>query len=727
MAKKFFGVLSLVICIILCGACFSACGKKAVTVQGTINIEYDRFTRDDISGNMYFSFTGPGYSNFSETDNSITAVFGPEKTKNDDNFVVDIFLDDIYAVDLDVSEKNGKPFNITKRDNDTSDQHFFINIPFAESIDYNFVISKPKPRVNQIELALLNDSQVNSTDPRVRDILDHSQIWVENKETNPTNNKLISGFMPIVREQSNTRQFNLAGKYINADMTQETFTLYLKYDNEGKTLPYSKVTMEYALGLANYRRPIMRVAELDGQKVYAFDYQTEYLGNERTIKMSFDGLEYVSAQVYDNSGSVIVGTFDDVSYSAVDLYFERIGWQSGANGEWQNTNLPRKNYGQPLTIKYKFTDVDAGGHEDLIKQVLDFSKIKFQINGKTVATTFETTNDGTGEILTYTIVIGEYDTPETYADEYAERFEIGVDRNTIKEKDNLEGVKEVVYSSELDFWQGNDNLFLSNFIEGGNTKHARVYTVRGGSGTYDPFGFTVNNIGMFERFTFTITLGEKTYTKEFVLGQDFLQKISGDGQLAGAYLFDIKYAEAESYPILPTDGVDDGLVYYYIYINNDITQLTVRVNYEQAKSMEVKLSNIEYRTIEFEANGDAYAGGINVESDILGEDRTEKVNVDFDLNKMYNPDTSNINIRVAIYSEDVLICYLDISGNQPEFVVGNYIYDNTFYFYASSWSSEPDIVLQFSTNGRISIHEHEDDPFINILITKIVVTFTSAN
>lgn len=714
MAKKFWGIFSLVICIMLCGLCFSACGQKEVTVQGTINIEFDGFTHDDISGTMYFSFSGPAANNLLlDTENGVKAVFGPEKTKNKDNFVVDIFLTDIYDVDLDVVEKNGKNFNISKRDSNTDDQHFYINIPYAENIDYNLKISKPKPHINQVYLDI-SSNLVNSADEKVKDFLDHSQIWVENKEYNPTTNKYVAGFMPIVSGQDNAKQFNLEDKYINAAMTEETFTLYLKYDNSGRTLPFS-------VGNIFSKPATVRTATLDGEKVYAFDFQTQDLSKPYIIKINFgSGLEYLSAPIYDNSGSLDIDMIDGDSYLNGDLhlFFKRVGWKLGSNENWQTTT-PNRVYGQKLTLKYEFENFSADdAQSSTLKDIFDFANIKFQINGKTVTTTYEV-SEGTH---TYTIVIGEYDTPETYAENYALEFEIGIDRNSIKAKASQD-VREVVYSSNFEFGKGNDNIILSNFNEGGYTNHVNVYTKKNES-AYSPFNFTLINLAMYERFTLTITLGAKIYTKEFVLGQDYLTKVSGMGQLAGAYVFESITNEKPQY-LRPTGDSTDSSVYYYFKIDNETNTLTLSVDYQQSQKVEVKLSGIKYREIAFDANGEMYAGRLAVQEDLL-TDKVKEILVEFDLNQMYTPDSPNFNIRATLYSNDVLIGYYDLVSGEIKFEIGDIVEHSIFNFSHSSSSSTPDIVLKFYTNGRISV-KWSNDTWTNILITKIVVTLGAAN
>ncbi len=717
MAKKFFSLLGVFALVLLTGICFVGC-QKAVSVQGTISISYDGFTTDDFGGDFYIICNSSVSVNNNSTATGATFTYGPEKTKSKENITVEISLTRKWDINLTVREVNNKPFTTKIKDEqpDGNYRAFVITIPFAEKVDYSFTLSKPNPQINEIELGIENTVDLNTSDQVMRDFLDHIQVWVDNKEQG-VGGQPVGGFMPLVGSQDEDRWFGLAGKFINVDMTEESFTLCIKYVNEDRDLPFNKASLLRVFTVENSIAQSVSLTELQGQRVYALEFSTQNVNESSILQLSQDGLSnliYISSAVHDDGTGTVYLSDGDATTDNIVFKFERVGWKTQDSQEWQEGSLPQKTYGQKLILKYRLAGIEcASSQTDTLEQIVDFAGIKFSVNGVPVK---NIQYDESGK--TYTFEIGEYDTPDTYfSGVEMNSFDIDVDRQSIKVLDNVPGMKNVTFSNQFKFYRGDDNIVLTYIIGDDGKTNAKVYT--GGAQEVRPFEFTLNDLGRFESFTIKITVNGQTYTKTFVKGVDFLVASTGEDALVDAYFLGFQGTQGDE------GTIADGLITYSLYINGGSNQLIVKVNAGQAgDSMQVLLEDVQLRNIDVEAHGGIFDA--NSQPEILDSTRydgtyeTDKIEVDFDLNEMY--DEANCNIQIDIYSNDVLLYTFSGQGESTSNLSGYEMFDASFIWNVHGYSSEPDIQLQFNSNGVLAIRK--GDVEMQVLITKIVVTFS---
>ena len=728
MKKKILGFLSLFVFILTCGICLVACGSKLV-VEGSINIEFVGFTANDLDGQLYLSCSSGVSNNQIYNENGIKFVYGPEKTDSKSDICVEIMLSRVWDINkLNVQEKNGQPFTTQIRDDndENSSRYFSITIPFAQKIDYSFTLAKPTAEINQVDFVCEDAvSVLNSQNEKIRNFLDHSQVWVENKDFDYTTNTIVGGFMPLVSGQTNEKEFALAGKYINWDLTKESLTLYLKYDNNGNCLPFDTGSLVSVFTL-NEHYPTISVKEFQGTQVYAFEFKTQNLKAPASLKMGYlDGLNYLSSTINDTGVSNVYLTGDFV-YEDVIYKFSRVGWKTD-EADWQETALPKKEYGKKLSLKYRFEDIELGGYEQdaqTFENITDMANIKFQINGVNA----KNLQYNAGE-KSYTFDIEEFDTPETYSKDLYSIFTIGVDPFSIKIKANDVNGKDITFSSQFEFFRGNNNFLFSQLQGENGTTHAYAYSPN--KQNSDAMTFTLKEISRYEKFKLNITLDGQNYTKEFVKGIDFLVSEPGDGDFQGAYVF--KGQEEYQY-LQKTNGDVDQRVYFNTSSNYQGHSLSVYVDdreIQTSTTLQFLITDIEYRKIDLEVNGNMYDGQYYVGYD-LNHDfalKSNDISVTFDLKEMY--DKTNIKINALIYSNDVLLESYNIVNQESSSQFDEYNIQN-LYCYVEGYSSNPDLTVRFHTDGALMFIEGDpntlgwDIPQTNALITKIVITFESA-
>lgn len=727
MKKKFLSFLGVLAFVLTAGICFAGC-TKAVNIQGTVNLEFEDFDDASYSNSVFCTCAaGPASPETINTETGYKFTYGPEKTKIRSEITVEISIYKIYSANLVISEKDNKPF--TKRIlPETLDNNYWtirIVIPYAQTIDYTFKISKPEAQINQVDFNFDSDIDFNDTKTEVRDFLDHSQIFVENADVDSFG-RAVAGFVPLVVGESGQKQFNLAGKYINVDMTQEQFTLYLKYDNNGNQIPFAPNTLRFLFDWGDSMiRPDVHVAEFKGESVYAFNFDTNEVMQYRTLSLKQSGLLnliYLDATINDHD-TASVNLFDEHLTEDLIYTFSLVGWKQEVSQEWQQSPLPRKTYGQKIYLKYKFDNIvglDASITEQELIGLTDFNNIKFQISGMVVKNLQYIESE-----KAYTFEIDEFDTPETYSKELSTIFNIGVDPRSINIKSDAQNVKDVTFSSLLELWR-TGNKVLSELAANDGTSHAWIYS---GSNEYNPniVEFALNDLGRYQSFTLSIVLDGKTYTKEFVYGRDFLIKQQGEGDLLGAYLFEPQ----TEYVYLPqTNGTEDNLIHYHFSFDiNHQNQLVLSIEAATSRTeLKVLLTDVTYHTLDIEVGGDVYDQEYFIydEGNLSLDLHQTDIRADFDLTEMFD---NNFEIKIAVYSNDLLLfCNYVYNTNSESIsnIEGYYI--DGMRGEISSYSSDPDISLRFFTNGVATLYDLDDNQTkINVAITKIVVTINAIN
>ncbi len=731
MTKKFLSTISLFVFTLIAGICLVACGgPKTVSVKGTVSVQFDDFTSDDVDNYMYFSCTAPATTNEERSATGSKFTYGPADITNPSDVTLTINLSRKWDTSsINVTEKDNKPFTKKLEDDGVNSyRYILLTIPYSEDIDYTFVITKPTAQINYVNLDLSSSdaSVLDSTDTEIRDLLDHTEVWVENKEYDPNTNVYTAGWAPLVVTQNESHQLGIAGKYIFANLTRDTFTLYLKYDNDGRDLPFNS-TIRSVFSLTNYSSPNISTATLNGQKVYALEYDTEDLDDFDTIYLNKSGLEslqYLSASVTDKNE--IVTDMDAYTNSSFGFKFSLEGWKLDDQVDWQTDGQVRKDYGQKLTLKYKYNGLDncPFQQDEKILQITDFAKIKFQVNGSPAKNLQYNASD-----KTYTFEIGEYDTPETYSGEYSNHytFDISVDPYSITIVDSETNVKDITFTTGLEFFNQNNTLF-SRLDDANNLTHAYTYFNNTDPNATHEVVFFINDISRYESFTLDITLNGTNYTKTFVRGTDFIVKQDGTGAFAGTYLFD---SPDTKHYLLGTESLakNETKIYYFLSENTDtrstpVTSLLLYIDSTETNSrtnMQVLLKDVTYRNIRFEVSGTNYAGSVNA-YDVAWSSDTEygEKNVTFAIN-----DINNLNITAKIYSGDV--CIIDgpynastISFDLTSQIAGYTIGGMTIYY---NYGNNDTVYLKVGNNGYIRAKADGTDTFVCLLITKIVFTF----
>ncbi len=467
------------------------------------------------------------------------------KAKEGTNIVVQITCNAGYDPNtIVVTEKGGKGFTkaveYANRDNDNGgDNKLELTLPYSQNIDYDFEITYPTPLYKEIGFSPISaDTLTQTENAALKEVVENTQVYVLNE--NGT-----AEFADLTVVSGGNRKFNLDGKKLKSDLSQEKFEFFVRFD---KTNPQRVIYQNYqeifAITSEDYSSP--RTAETEdvvycqipGTELYGFKYSFDMrhyrddlkvILNEQAFTRVDYPVDYVKPTI---NKSITAYTFRDGSkYQYYKFNLENCmidGTETDLSGNIQ------KEYGKEYKLTYKINEQDitasiSDSEDAAVKETennerkaalwrdTDFSKIKFTVNGKVLDTSKVKYTAAVGvNPHRYEITFAATEVSTDFGGTNINELEIGVDETSIVSKI---GVK--TNGTTYD-----DNAYLFS----NNGQHS-VYSIITGDSVTVSKGY--ENIGDLKQFKLKVTLGNQSYQTEVLKSGVDYQKLLTEGNPDG--------------------------------------------------------------------------------------------------------------------------------------------------------------------------------------------------
>lgn len=699
MTKKLTTGLAVTAVSLLSAFTLFACADKSsgndqkITAAVDITVDYSAVADYIGSSGVRYNIGNNSGGGNGYADDIANIEFSASVVKGKNSTIEISFIQGIDPSSLTVTESGGKSFTKT-----TDDDTLVITIANAAQMEYAFVVSgEPAHIYENIDIAVPDDSALESSNPAYLDMLKNAKIYAYDKSTNTAE------FVNLTKLDGSDRVFNIQNKYIKADTSKNKFDVYMQFDADPKRVPYDDYSglllLEGDGGSYSDTASSVEYAKIPDTNLYGQKFTFSYSPDPDGYTLKFD------ASNAKNDVKFFEGQMDSLFYlttyldysASMALKFDLRSVKKGDGNFTEiagnNDPLLKKEYGVPYEYVFEFDSIESTlstPTAEQIEQALEYSALKPTIDGKQLPAdkysySFE------ADKHCYTVKIGATEMPYDFS---------GVDHVYYKPNFAPESVALNADTAYAKFTLSDDfdtslNYYTNPFVKA--TKDGKTTVME----YIDPSDDTYEkqllvNIDKYESFKIEGKFNGEAFSKTFVKGVDFKKVIDGSGAFAGYKVIDASDVSSSGFnwSHILGDGTGDYVDYVFgaDRLNVKFVQSTPLANHKHPE-IELYITDAEYAPIDLTVTGDLlnddvtyYKDNEEISADEVLADGKEYV-VSFNTAKDYGiMDETNYDVKLKLYSGDTLIFEWGVNenGTTPESPIAGYEFaaDNptTFVF-----------------------------------------------